>query len=345
MIWSASTKTVIWGELSCPLEELILDAHVRKKQKYLNLEIACQCKGWKVFAFPFEVGSIGFVGHSCKKFLSAIGLRGSRQKAIILELSSAARRSSFHLWQCRRSRSWVSPPLYSVKAYPTFVPAPKPAFAHPARVNKIISPLDRALKAHNKAKHHASLLRQKIRRLKAQGREPKASVVVRNNLRDPTLSALVAKNKELARARLNQSRALRVRMKALFDDDIHLAPKNTPCACDFGLPCKDPTELSALGIQLDEFGLPLVKAMVDTSSGRPNIDSLPAGEPCISTVSLRGKSLSEINRLWFTDINAKRNSAVQTKTTRTTSMTTTTSTTTIMTTTSMLDELLAIMQL
>ena len=212
VIWSASTKTVIWGELSCPMEELILDAHVRKKQKYLNLEIACRCKGWKVFAFPFEVGSIGFVGHSCKKFLSAIGLRGSRQKAIILELSSVARRSSFHLWQCRRSRSWVSPPLYPVKASPTFDSVPKPAFAQPARVNKSISPLDRALKAHNKAKNHASLLRQKIRRLKAQGREPKASVV-RSNLRDPTLCALVAKNKKLARARLNQSRALRARMK------------------------------------------------------------------------------------------------------------------------------------
>jgi hypothetical protein len=321
------------------LEELILDAHVRKKQKYLNLEIACQCKGWKVFAFPFEVGSIGFVGHSCKKFLSAIGLRGSRQKAIILELSSAARRSSFHLWQCRRSRSWVSPPLYSVKASPTFVSVPKPALAHPARVSKTISPLDRALKAHNKAKNHASLLRQKIRRLKAQGREPKASVVVRSNLRDPTLSALVAKNKKLAHARLNQSRTLRARNKALFDDVIRLAPNDTPCACDFGFPCKDPSELSALGIQLDEFGLPLVKALVDTSSGRPNIDSLAVDEPCISTVSLRGKSLSEINRLWLTDINAKRNSAVQTKTTRTTSMTTT------MTMTLMLDELLAIMRL
>ena len=134
-------------------------------------------------------------------------------------------------------------------------------------------------------------------------------------------------------------------MKALFDDDIHLAPKNTPCACDFGLPCKDPTELSALGIQLDEFGLPLVKAMVDTSSGRPNIDSLSAGEPCISTVSLRGKSLSEINRLWLADINAKRNSTGMTKTTRTTPTTTTTSTTTTMTTTLMLDELSAIMRL
>ena len=95
MIWSVSTKTVIWGELTCPLEELILDAHVRKKQTYPNLEIACQCNGWKVYAFPFEVGSIGFVGHSCRKFLSAIGLRGSRQKAIILEQSLAVHRFTY----------------------------------------------------------------------------------------------------------------------------------------------------------------------------------------------------------------------------------------------------------
>ena len=134
-------------------------------------------------------------------------------------------------------------------------------------------------------------------------------------------------------------------MKALFDDVVRPALNDTPCAYDFGFPCKNPSELSALGIQLDEFGLPLVNAMVNASSGKPNIDSLPDGEPCISTVSLRGKSLSEINRLWLADINAKRNSAVLTKTTKTTTTTTmTTSTTTTMTMT-LLDELLAIMRL
>ena len=279
VIWSVSTKTVIWGELSCPLEELILDAHVRKKQKYLNLEIACHCKRWKVHAFPFEVGSIGFVGHSCRKFLSAIGLRGSRQKAIILELSSVARRSSFHLWQCRRSRSWVSPPLYPVKTSPTFDSVPKPVFAQPARVSLDISPLDRALKAHNKAKNHASLLRQKIRRLKAQSEEPKTTAVIRSKLRNPTLSGLIVKNKKLARVRLNQSQALHARMKALFDDIVRPAQNDTPCL-DSGFPCKNSSELSAFGIQLDEFGLP-----VNVSSRRPNISSLPDGEPCISTVS------------------------------------------------------------
>ena len=56
VIWSCSTKTVIWGELTCPLEELIREAHVRKRARYLKLEIECRVKGWSVHAFQFEVG-------------------------------------------------------------------------------------------------------------------------------------------------------------------------------------------------------------------------------------------------------------------------------------------------
>ena len=55
------------------------------------------------------------MGHSLKKFLSVIGLRGSRQRTVIQELSSVARRSSFHIWQSRRSPTWVSPPLLPVR--------------------------------------------------------------------------------------------------------------------------------------------------------------------------------------------------------------------------------------
>ena len=46
VIWSPLTKTIIWGELTCPLEELILDAHIRKKNRYLHLEVECRVRGW-----------------------------------------------------------------------------------------------------------------------------------------------------------------------------------------------------------------------------------------------------------------------------------------------------------
>ena len=100
-------------------------------------------------------------------------------------------------------------------------------------------------------------------------------------------------------------------MKALFDDVVRPAQNDTPCLCDSGFPCKNSSELSAFGIQLDEYGLPLLNTIVSVSSRRPNISSLPDGEPCISTVSLRGKSLDDVNRLWLADINAKRNSTEQ----------------------------------
>ena len=114
----------------------------------------------------------------------------------------------------------MSPPLYPVKTSPTFDSVPKPVFAQPARVSLVISPLDRA-------KNHASLLRQKIRRLKAQSEEPKITAVIRSKLRNPTLSALIVKNKKFARVRLNQSQALHARMKALFDDVVGPAQIDT----------------------------------------------------------------------------------------------------------------------
>ena len=89
-------------------------------------------------------------------------------------------------------------------------------------------------------------------RLKAQSEEPKTTAVIRSKLRNPTLTALIVKNKKLARVRLNQPQALS-RMKALFDDVVGPAPNNTPCLCDFGLPCNISSELTALGIQLDEY--------------------------------------------------------------------------------------------
>ena len=89
----------------------------------------------------------------------------------------------------------------------SFDSVPKPVFAQPARVSLDISPLDRALKAHNKAKN----LRQKIRRLKAQSEEPKTTAVIRSKLHNPTLTALMVKNKKLARVCLNQSQACRAK--------------------------------------------------------------------------------------------------------------------------------------
>ena len=128
VIWSEATKTIVWGELTCPLEESILDAHVRKKHKYLSLEAECRVKGWTVHAFQFEVGSLGFVANSARRFLLTLGMNNPQLKFVIQRMSAASRRSSFHIWHSRRSSSWIGPPLtHRGLSSPPLSVAPPPA--------------------------------------------------------------------------------------------------------------------------------------------------------------------------------------------------------------------------
>jgi hypothetical protein len=135
VLWSAVTKTIIWGELTCPLEERILESHVKKQARYTNLEAACRVKGWKVHAFQIEVGSIGFVGNSSRRFFLEIGFRNPHLKFLLENMSSTCRKSSFHIWCCRRNKKWVGPPLAPVRSNAgelTPVSELTPAFESPA---------------------------------------------------------------------------------------------------------------------------------------------------------------------------------------------------------------------
>ena len=86
IVYSKATKTVIWGELTVPLEENIEAASNRKSKKYSksdgksnDLSLADECKrnGWVVHDFTFEVGSLGWVAHSTRQFLYKLGFRSS----------------------------------------------------------------------------------------------------------------------------------------------------------------------------------------------------------------------------------------------------------------------------
>ncbi|VDI78992.1 Hypothetical predicted protein [Mytilus galloprovincialis] len=73
VIWSASTKQAILLELTVPWEERIEDAYERKRLKYQDLLAECRDNGWRVWLFPVEVGSRGFVGQSMWRALRALG--------------------------------------------------------------------------------------------------------------------------------------------------------------------------------------------------------------------------------------------------------------------------------
>ena len=123
----------------------------------------------------------------------------------------------------------------------------------------------------------------------------------------PAMVTQIAKNKENALARRDAFRSLRNRYEAVFGD---VEDRCTSAPVAWSSPEAGPSwseifdSPSKPEIQLDEFGLPPSFLLCDIGLP-PTHTSLIVAEPCISTVSLKGKSLEEINRLWLADTKAK----------------------------------------
>jgi hypothetical protein len=67
-----STKDIIIGELTCPMEARMTYWHETKTKKYHDLANRIAEKGFKVRFFAFEVGCQGLVGKSLRTFLAAL---------------------------------------------------------------------------------------------------------------------------------------------------------------------------------------------------------------------------------------------------------------------------------
>lgn len=105
VIWSPSSRQVIIVELTVPWEERMEDAYERKMGKYQELVADCQERGWRVWCFPVEVGTRGFVGQSLWRALRVIGVIGLERRQLIGRLSREAEIASLWLWR-RREGQW-----------------------------------------------------------------------------------------------------------------------------------------------------------------------------------------------------------------------------------------------
>ena len=123
VIFSKLTKTVIWGELTSPNEKRIPESAILKKERYEFLKLNLVLLGWKVHDLTFEVGSIGFLGQSVRNFLSKLGFPKHHLNSMLSRIATAARRSSFYIWNARRSISWSPINL--------FPPSPSISFPSP----------------------------------------------------------------------------------------------------------------------------------------------------------------------------------------------------------------------
>lgn len=115
LITSQSTRTQIVVELTVPLEKNVEERHEDKLRKYRDLPAAGEANGWRVEVVAVEMGCLGGIAKSMERLLRELRLGPNALKRATRELSNAARRTSFVLYQSRHNAHWTMPGLMSGK--------------------------------------------------------------------------------------------------------------------------------------------------------------------------------------------------------------------------------------
>ena len=121
---SYSTQQAILVELTCPAEEGIESASLRKKARYLQLLADINDdpnNPWSISLFTVEGGARGFVAYSMLSFLRKIGMAPRKAKSLCKKISSILARCSYAIFLQRDTQHWdankklldLSPPKMS----------------------------------------------------------------------------------------------------------------------------------------------------------------------------------------------------------------------------------------
>ena len=76
---SASTQQLIMVELTVLYENRMEEAHIDKREKYLNLTKELENTDYKVVVMPVEIGPRGFVGSSVYDLLTKFSICGNKR--------------------------------------------------------------------------------------------------------------------------------------------------------------------------------------------------------------------------------------------------------------------------
>lgn len=110
LLYSNTLRMVIFGELTCPAEEGITNAQLRKQARYADT--ADGIRGlkhpWIVHVLTLEVGARGFVARSLYNFLKKIGFANTAARTTCKQVSEVTARCSFAIYQRHNERDWNS---------------------------------------------------------------------------------------------------------------------------------------------------------------------------------------------------------------------------------------------
>ena len=88
-----------------PWEGRIGQSNTRKEDRYMELTMDLQQKGYKVWYFAFEIGARGMVGQSTYTILREIGLTSIVRSRALAHMSRAAEEASQWIWS-KRDWKW-----------------------------------------------------------------------------------------------------------------------------------------------------------------------------------------------------------------------------------------------
>ena len=108
LLYSNGLKIVIFGELTCPAEEGILEARLRKQATYSALTEGIRANNWTVHDLTLEVGARGFVARSTFNFLRKIGFSPAAAKYTCRQVSEVAARCSYAIYLQHNEKFWNS---------------------------------------------------------------------------------------------------------------------------------------------------------------------------------------------------------------------------------------------
>ena len=111
VLWSSSSRRVLLFELTCPAEEGIDVANIRKSARYEVLRMAIVDAGWSVEVRPIEVGARGFVARSVPRLLRDLGLSSREVSTLCRTLATVVARCSYTIYLAYSSAEWRVPDL------------------------------------------------------------------------------------------------------------------------------------------------------------------------------------------------------------------------------------------
>jgi hypothetical protein len=114
VIYSRETCHVMLIELTCPAEEGILPAQVRKKARYTPLKESIEArKIWTVELMTVEAGARGFVARSMNSCLRKLGFSANLASKVCKEVSLIVAKCSHTIWTLHKQKLWRKRSLLS----------------------------------------------------------------------------------------------------------------------------------------------------------------------------------------------------------------------------------------